>query len=204
MAMLPIGQVPDPLRAHGAWVYLLVSVLAGVLVVAGPGRAAALLAGGGLLGLFVLAGALAIAPRRVSLVRFGLGLLLTVACPMLALRLGSGHSFLQVGLLAVPPILLAAALARKQGFLSPGALGFGVTALVVAAPVAATAGGAGPRRALLILATLAPVFLWRTWRLARAMGPGWTRRRFERQGLIESGIAVGWAALAVVVTRLLG
>ena len=70
--------------------------------------------------------------------------------------------------------------------------------------MAATAGGLAPRLALLLMALLAPFFFWRTWRLARALGQGWTRARLRRRGLLESGWAVGWAALAVATIRLLG
>ncbi len=75
--------------------------------------------------------------------------------------------------------------------------------LAVSAPVAASAGGASPRRALLVLAALAPFFFWRTWRLARVLGPGWTKERFQRRGLLESVLTVVWAAAVVVVIRLL-
>ncbi len=74
---------------------------------------------------------------------------------------------------------------------------------MVAAPAAATGGGAAPRAAAAVAAILAPFFLWRTWRLARVLGAGWTRDRLRRRGLIESGLAAAWAALAAVVTRLL-
>jgi len=198
------GQVPDPLRAHGAWVYLIVSILAGAVTVWDRGWAAALLAGTGFVGVLVLASSLAIAGRRAAIARFVVGLLLGLGSPFLALTIGADRSFLVVGLVAIPPAVAAAYFASGQGFLSPGALSFGVTALVVAAPAAARAGGASPRPALVLLAVLAPFFFWRTWRLARAFGPGWTRERLERRGLLESGIALAWAAVAVAATRILG
>jgi hypothetical protein len=198
------AQIPDPLRAHGAWVYLIVSILAGVLTVTDRGLAPALLAGSGFVGVYVLASSLAIARRRAALVRMALGLLVAIGSPLLALAQGADPRFLMISLVAFPPVLCAAYFASRQGFLAPGALAFGVTALVVSAPVAASAGGASPRSALLLLATLVPFFFWRTWRLARALGPGWTRERFERRGLRESGLAAAWATLAVTTTRMLG
>ncbi len=197
------GQVPDPLRAHGAWVYLIVSILAGVLTVEVRGFAAALVAGSGFVGVFVLASSLAIVGRRAVRRRFVAGLLLTVGGPLLAVGLGADRSFLIVGLAAIPPALAAARFASTGGFLSPGALVCGVTALVVSAPAAASAGGASLLRALLILAVLAPFYSWRTWRLARKLGRGWTRERFLRRGLVESAVAVAWAAAAVAVIRVL-
>jgi hypothetical protein len=198
------GQVPDPLRAHGAWVYLVVCILAGGLVVPDGDLAAALLAGSGFVGMFVLAGAVAVAGRGAALARSAVGLLLVAGAVVLALRFGARPWFGAVAAAAGLPALVAAWFARRQGFLSPGALSYGVTALVVSAPVAAWAGGATDGLALAIFASLAPVFFWRTWRLARAMGPGWTKAQFQRRGLLESALAVAWAALAVVALRLLG
>ena len=196
------GKIPDPLRAHGAWVYLIVSILAGALTAPGSGYGPALLAGGGLLGAFVTGSSLAAGGRRAVVARLALGLPLTIGALLLASRLGADRLFPFMSLLAIPPGLLAAWYANAQGFLSPGALAWGVTALAVAAPTAATAGGASPRSALLVLAFLVPFFYWRTWMLAWALRRGWTRQRFQRQGLIESALAVAWAAVAVAVVRL--
>jgi hypothetical protein len=197
------GQVPDPLRAHGAWVYLVVSILAGASTVSVRGSVSALLAGSGFVGLFVLGSALAIGGRHPARGRLALGIPLTVGAPLMALGLGADPSFLLVSLVAIPPAGIAFYSANRSGFLSPGALAFGVAAVAVAAPVAASAGGASPRLALLMLAILAPLFFWRTWRLARALGQGWTKERLQRRGLVESGWAVGWAAVAVAVIRTL-
>ena len=141
-------------------------------------------------------------PRPAS--GFRIGLLLGLGSPSLAIALGADLSFLVVGLVAIPPAVAAAHFASSQGFLSPGALSFGVSALVVAAPAAARAGGASGSSALVLLAVLVPFFFWRTWRLARVFGPGWTQERLQRRGLLESGIALAWAAVAVAVTRIVG
>jgi hypothetical protein len=197
------GRIPDPLRAHGAWVYLAVSILAGMLTVTPRGYAPAVLAGCGFVGVLVAVSSVATTGRRAGLGRLVVGSPLAIGSPLLALDLGAAPESLFVSLLAVPLALAAAYFASRQGFLSPGALAFGVTALVVSAPVAASAGGASPRSAFLILVTLAPFCFWRTWRLARELGRGWTRERLARQGLVESALAVAWAAVAVMTTRLL-
>ncbi len=198
------GQVPDPLGAHGAWVYLVVSVLAGALTAAGGGSLPALLAGGGMVGVFVLAGSLAVSGRRAVLARLLVGLAAAIGSSLLALGLGAEPSYLVVGLLAVPAALAASWFAAREGFLSPGALAFGVSALAVAGPAAARAGGASLSSVFLLLAILTPFYFWRTWRLAKALGSGWTKRRLQRRGLLESTLAVAWAALAMAASRLLG
>lgn len=194
------GKIPDPLRAHGAWVYLAASILVGVLSAAS--WLPALLVGFGCVGAFVAAGALAPVGRAVAVARAVGGALLLVGSSVLAVHLGADRLFVVVALVAVPPVLAAASFARADGFLSPGALSWGVTALAGAAPTVASAGGAPPRVTLVIVTVLAPFFFWRTWRLARALGPGWTRERFARQGLLESGLAIAWAAVAVAAAWL--
>jgi hypothetical protein len=196
------GQVPDPLRAHGAWIYLIVSILAGAAVAPVDGRPAALLAGTGFVGVLVLASSLAIVRRKTVLPRFVIGLILSLVPPLLALTVGgAAPSFLVVGLVALPLAIAAGYFASSQGFQGPGALSFGVAALIVAAPVAASAGGASPRSAAGLFAVLAPVFFWRTWRLARQIGAGWTLERLKRQGLLESAVALAWAVVAVALSR---
>lgn len=197
-------RLPDPLRAHGVWVYLIVCVLAGTVLVADRGLVPALLAGGVFVGALVLVGAAATPRRRTVLTRLAVGLLSTLGSLLLALDLGADRSFLVVSLLALPPAVAAAWLGRARGFLSPPALSCGVAVLTVSAPAAACAGGASPREALVLLCVLQPFFVWRTWRLARALGRGWTRARLRRRGLLESGLAIAWAAAAVLAVRLLG
>ena len=55
---------PDPARAHGAWVYVGASVLAGAASAGGRGWLAALFAGIGFIGVFLVASALALYPQR--------------------------------------------------------------------------------------------------------------------------------------------
>lgn len=197
------SHAPDPLRAHGAWVYLLASILAGTLTVGGRGLAPALATGGCFLGIFVSASSVAHVGRRGAILRLSLGLLLTTAFLAAALELGADRSFFAVALLTLPPLFFAAISAQTRGFLSPSALCSGVTALAVAAPAVACAGGASRRSVAFVLMALAPFFFWRTWRLAQTLGRGWTRPRLRRRGLLESALAVGWAILVGIAIRLL-
>lgn len=194
------GQMPDPARAHGAWVYLIVSILAGALSVGGRGFLPALLSGIGFAGVFLSASSLALIGKPTFLRRLLIGILVATLAPLLALRTGADPAFFILGLVAIFPAALSGYFAERQGFRSPAALAFAVTALVVAAPAAACAGGASIHRGLLLLAFLAPFFAWRTYVLRRSMhGPGWTRTRLRRRGLRESAYALGWSALSIGV-----
>ena len=199
------GQMPDPARAHGAWVYLIVSVLAGALSVGGRGFLPALLSGIGFAGVFLAASSLALMGKPTFLRRCLIGILLATLAPCLALQLGADPTFFVLGLVAIFPAALSGYFAERHGFLSPAALAFAVTALVVAAPSAACAGGASIQRGLLLLAFLAPFFAWRTYVLRRSMvGPGWTRARLRRRGLQESAYALGWTVLSIGVMHAVG
>jgi len=199
------GRIPDPAQAHGAWVYLIVSILAGALSVGGRGFLPALLSGIGFAGVFLAASSLALLRKPRFWRRLLTGVLLATLAPLLALEVGADPAFFVFGLVAVLPAALSGYFAERQGFRSPAALAFAVTALVVAAPSSACAGGASIQRGLLLLALLAPFFAWRTFVLRKAMtGPGWTRARLRRRGLVESGYAVGWTALSVAVMHAIG
>jgi hypothetical protein len=197
-------HVPDPARAHGAWVYLGVSVLAGALTEAGQGVAPALLVGLGYAGVFLLGSSVALRPGRWR-GRFALGLVLALAGPGAALLLGADPAFLAYAALAVFPAGMAAWCAVRRGFQSPLALAFGVTALTVAAPAAACAGGASRRLGWILLALLVPFFVWRTWRLRVRLTTrkGWTRAGLRAEGLREAALALAWTAIALAVVHLL-
>lgn len=195
-------KAPDPLRAHGAWVYLVTSILAGVLAVLGRGELAALCAGLGFVGVYLVASALAVYPRPWR-GRLALGLALGLGATGLGLALGGNPLWLVYASIAVGPAGASAWFAQRYGYLAPPALAFGVAALVVAAPAAACAGGADAHVGWLLLGMLGPFFAWRTWRTrTKLAGPGWTRARLRRLGLREAGIAVTWTALALVVVHL--
>lgn len=197
-------RMPDAARAHGAWVYLALSILAGALTSIGQGTVPALLAGIGYAGVFLTASAAALGPgrRRKRLV---LGILLASVPPSAALLLGADPLFLAFAPIAAFPAAASGWFALHSGFHSPLALAFAVTALALAAPSAACAGGTSPKLGWLLLALLAPFFVWRTWRLSALLErqSGWTKQRLRRMGLLEAGFAVTWTAAALAVVHLI-
>ena len=197
-------KAPDPAKAHGAWVYLTISIVAGVLSAARFDMLTALLAGGAFLGVFVLTSAFAVYPRRWlprSLV--GLGIL--------GLSIASGAAFsvqpmsLAYGAVAVFPAAAAAWLGFRHGFQSAGALSFAVVTLVVAAPASLCAGGAPHSLGLLLLGLLAPFFAWRTWTTREALreNSGWTRAKVRAVGWREALVALLWTTFYVAVVHIL-
>ena len=195
---------PDPARAHGAWVYLLVSVLAGVLSARGNGSIAALFAGLAFVGVFVFVGALAVRPRPWRL-RFVSGLALAIAATLAGLLLGADPMFLVYGMVALFPIAASVWFAMQHGFQSAPALAFGVMGLAVAAPAAACAGGTSPGLGFLLLGMLAPFFAWRTWHTRAALrgGEGWDRAKLKRLGLKEALLAATWTIVSVGLVHML-
>jgi len=197
--------MPDPARAHGAWVYLIVSILAGAMSVAGQGFLPALLAGLGYAGIFLLASSGALWPRPQWLRRAGAGLACAAGAPALALALDADPNFFAYALVAMFPAGAAVWFAVKRGFQSPLALCFAVAALAVAAPSAACAGGGTAREGWLLGLLLTPFFVWRTWRIRSALNTGgnWSRAELRRQGLREAGLALAWTAAAVGLIHVL-
>ena len=202
---LRLGQIPDPARAHGAWVFLLLSVLAGSITSARGGFAMAILAGAGFGGVFLLASAAAIRGKPGCVKRATIGLILSALSPICALALQADPLFLSHGAVAILPAALSGYFAEKYGFQSALTLTFAVTALVVAAPATACAGGASPLRAWTLLLLLVPFFAWRTCAIRRRIGRGDVRGRtaLKRQGMIEAGLAIVWTGLAVFIIHLL-
>ena len=204
MTALLARRLPDPARAHGAWVYLGVSILAGALSVAGQGFLPALLAGVGYAGIFLLASAVALWPRPSWRRRCAAGLVLAAGAPALALALDADPAFFAYALVALFPASAAVWFGIRRGAQSPLALCFSVAALAVAAPSAACAGGGTAREGWLLGGLLTPFFVWRTWRLRSSLAArrGTTRVELRREGLREAGLAVAWTALAVVIIHL--
>jgi hypothetical protein len=196
-------RMPDPARAHGAWVYLVVSILAGALTAIGQGFLPALLAGTGYAGVFLTASAAALGPGRWHK-RFAIGVVLALVPPGLALLLGADPAFLAYAPIAAFPAGASGWFAIRRGFQSPPALAFAVAALALAAPSAACAGGTSQTLGWMLLGMLVPFFVWRTWRLGALMKSekGWTKQRLRRIGLTEAALAVGWTAIALVVVHL--
>ncbi|MDH3521775.1 MAG: hypothetical protein OEM49_15100 [Myxococcales bacterium] len=201
---LRLGRVPDPAKAHGAWVYLVLSILAGTLTAIGRGFLPALLVGVGFAGVFLCASAVALVGKRGMAARLIAGLLLAVAGPGAALYLGASPSFFALSLVALGPAALAGYCAEKHGIVSPQAMAFAVVALVVAAPSSACAGGASVSTGLLLLALLAPFFAYRTWRVRNAISSetGWTRPKLRKQGWMEVVYGLGWIGIVVLAFHL--
>ncbi len=197
---LRVGRIPDPARTHGAWVYLVLSILAGTLTATGRGLLPALLVGVGYAGVFLCASAAALIGRPGVLRRLAAGLLLAGSGPGLALWLGASPAFFAFSFAALAPAALAGYNAERHGVASPQAMAFAVVALVVAAPSSACAGGASARTGLLLLILLAPFFAYRTWKVRHAMSAesGWTRSKLKKQGWREALYGLGWIAIVVV------
>jgi hypothetical protein len=197
-----IGRMPDPAQAHGAWVYLIVSVLAGSLTAVRDGFLPALLAGIGFAGVFLVASSLALGRSR-GWKRLLVGLAVATLAPGLALLLGADPSFFVYGLIALAPAAIAAWFAERGGFQSPRALAFGVAALVVAAPSSACAGGAHTGMSLLLLALLTPFFVWRAMvvRSRLTSQKGWSRSRIRATGIREAVLAVAWTSSVVLLAH---
>lgn len=195
---------PDPARAHGAWVYLFVSILAGVLSARGRGWIAALCAGLAFVGVFVFVSALAVRPKPWRL-RFFSGLLFAAAATIAGLCFGADPMFLVYSMVALFPIAASVWFAMQQGFQSAPALAFGVIGLAVAAPAAACAGGANPGFGFLLLALLGPFFAWRTWNTRTALrgGAGFDKARLKKLGMREALFAAAWTIASVGLVHVL-
>ena len=197
---LRVGRIPDPARAHGAWAYLALSILAGPLTATGRGLLPATLVGVGFAGVFLCASAVALIGKRGMLARLSAGLLLAVVGPAIAIYLGAPSSFFAFSLAALAPAALAGYCAQKSGIMSPQAMAFAVVTLVIAAPSSACAGGASASTGLLLLFALAPFFAYRTWKVRDAItsGTGWTRAKLKQQGFTEALYGLGWVAVVVL------
>jgi hypothetical protein len=197
---LRLGRVPDPAKAHGAWVYLVLSVLAGVLAAPGRGFLPALLVGLGFAGIFLCASALALVGKPDMLPRLATGAFLAIGGPGAALTLGASPSFFAFSLVALGPAALSGYFAEKYGVMSEEAMGSAVVALVVAAPSSACAGGASIGAGILLLALLAPFFAYRTLKVRQVIAneKGWTKPKLKKQGWTEALYGISWT-LAVVL-----
>lgn len=189
----------DPVRAHGAWIYIFVSVAAGSMLGSQRGVEPALLVGTGFVGAYLVTAALVMGvtcKRKQALV--GTGLL--AAAPLLALAIGADSKFLIPAACAALPALAAVCCARMFGFLSPSAVISGVAALTFAAPTAAMAGGSSPERAALLFGLLFPVFAWRSVRVGNSLSTqaSWDSTALRSTGLREAALSALWT-LAVLI-----
>jgi hypothetical protein len=183
----------NPMRAHGAWVFLFASVAAGALLSDSYGVERAMLAGTGCAGAFLVASALSFhmwKKGRQMLV----GICLAVLTPLGALWLDPDPRFIWVATIALPLTAATVIASRYRGLLSTGAILTGVASLVMAAPVTAIAGGASDGKALAVFALLWPFYSWRTMRIAAPLATQpWNRQALKSQGLKEAAVAAGWA-----------
>ena len=190
---------PDPMQAHGAWVFLFVSVMAGSLLGSRGGVEIPLLVGTAYAGAFLVVAAIVAGLRR-KLRQALVGLLLAGLGPILALWLGAKIEFLFIGPLAACCALISVGWARRFGLLAPIVLLAGVASLCMAAPATALAGGASVQRSAMLFAALWPVFAWRSLRIARPLrkGAAWQRETLRSRGLREAAIAMLWSLAAVL------
>lgn len=194
---------PDPIRAHGAWVYLFASVGAGALVGAEQGVEVPMLVGTAFAGGFLVAAAVAAGLKRKGRQVF-VGLALIVLAPLIALWLGADRRFLTVAAFAGVPAILALVLEKTRGFLSASAMTTGIAALVMAAPTAAVAGGASVAHSLWLVALLTPVYSWRSLRIAKPLHSGgtWDPVALRARGLREAALAAGWSLSVAFLLRM--
>jgi hypothetical protein len=193
----------DPMRAHGAWVYLFASIASGSLL--GSQRAVELpmLVGTGFAGAYLVAAAIFVGVRRRTRQCLLGGSLMAVA-PVGALVLGSDPTFIAVAALAALPAAAAVALTRRYGSLATSSLLMGIAAIVMAAPITAVAGGVSLQRAALLFGLLASFFGWRTLRVAASLNgqPTWDRTQLKARGLQEAAVGAIWT-LAVTAVLLI-
>lgn len=194
---------PDPIRAHGAWVYLFASVGAGALVGGRSGVEVPMLVGTAFAGGFLVAAAVAAGLRRKGR-QVLVGLTLVVVSPLVALWLGADRGFLAVAACASVPAILALVLEKTRGFLSASAMTTGIAALVMAAPTAAVAGGASVAHSLWLVALLTPVYSWRSLRIAKPLHRGgpWDPVALRARGLREAALAAGWSLSVAFLLRM--
>lgn len=192
----------DPIRAHGAWIYIFLSVAAGSMLKAKHGVEPTLLVGTGFVGAYLLVAALVMGVRRKRKQAL-VGATLLLAAPLLALALGAETGFLAAAGSASIPAVTAVICARAFGFLSCGAVISGVAALTLAAPTAALAGGAQLDQALLLFGLLAPMFAWRSVRIARQLRrqETWNAAELRSTGLREAALAAIWTILVTFAMK---
>jgi len=190
----------DPMRAHGAWIYLCASVTAGALVGANYGVEPAMLVGTSFVGAFLVAAGIAVSVRRKRR-QIVTGLGLAIFATLGALAFQARPQYLPITLLAAALAIATVILAKKLGYLAPATMLTGVAALAMAAPVSAIAGGATMLRAATLFGLLWPVYSWRTFLVAAAYTGGIVSSNAElrSRGLQEAALAAVWS-LAVAIT----
>lgn len=197
------GHHFDPLRFHGAWIYLCVAVAAGTLIGHNHGVERGMLVGTGFVGGFMFLGALTARSTRRGREAI-IGAVLMLVMPIGAFLLGGSNSFLWV--IGGAALLAAGALvvAHRKGFLATSSVALGTAALSMAAPAAAIGAGANSLAAFVLYGMLWPYFCWRTLAVShdrKAPRPLGKRPNLRQRGLREAALVTSWAFVAVVVVR---
>lgn len=195
----------DPLRAHGAWIYLFASVAAGALVGADYGVERPLLVGSGFAGAYLVMAALSTDPWRKRR-QMAIGAGLAGLAPLVALWLDADPRFLWVAAASVIPGVAAVRMAKKRGLLSRATMVVGIAALVMVAPMSAVAGGAGFGRGAILFVLLWLFFCCQTLRVAASLtrGQPWDREQLRSQGLRQAAMAAVWTLTVALALRLTG
>ena len=195
---------PDPVRAHGAWIFLFAAIGAGSMAGSRGRVEPALIVGTGFVGAFLCRAALAVGLRR-KVRQLIVGAAVAILAHFAAHLLGAPSSYLYVAALATVPAVGAVVSSERYGFLSTTALTAGIAALTLAAPAAAVAGGASLIRAAGLYGLLWPFFTWRSLRIAAALKSGerWTVEELKSRGLHEAAAAALWALGSVALLGIL-
>lgn len=195
---MSLSGMPDPLRSHGAWITLCISIAVGALV---PERGLVelgLLVGTVFAGGFLVLSALAVGLRRTSR-RAWLGLALAGASFVGALALGARPTFLVPLAAAVLCGSLGVELARSRGILDTPTLCVSLAPFTLAAPGVALATGGGIVQSLELFLALWSFACWRSIRVARSLrgAVSWDRTELRARGLREAAWSALWG-IAIV------
>ncbi len=193
----------DPMRAHGAWIYLFASITSGALVGTEHAVELAMLVGTGFAGAYLVTASISAGLRRRKR-QILLGGSLAALAPLSALWMGAEPGFVVVAACAAVPALTAIVLAKRVGCLARSYLLVGLAAVVMAAPMTAVAGGASFPRAALLFGLLWPFFSWRTLLVAASVHDRepWDPQQLKARGLREAAIGAVWTLVVTIVLRI--
>lgn len=193
----------NPMRAHGAWIYLFASIASGALVGTQHAVELPMLVGTGFAGAFLVAAAISAGVQQRAR-QLLLGGSLVALAPLNALWLGAEPGFLVVAACAAVPAIAAIALAKRVGCLARSYLLVGVAAVAMAAPVTAVAGGASFQRAAVLFGLLWAFFSWRTLLVAATVNDQepWDGQQMKARGLREAAIGAVWTLAVTIVLRI--
>lgn len=193
----------DPLRAHGAWIFLFCAVGVGAFAARSGRVELAMLIGTVFAGSY-LAGAAVSYPSRRRVRRLALGAALAGGSALLATLLQTDTRWMRVAAIAAVPALVTIALVRSRGLVSRWTLVCGAAAIALAAPTVALAGGASTLQGAVLFACLWPVFSWRSLIVAHSLASArpLEARALRRRGLREARIAAVWSLVVASTVRI--